>query len=257
MYQQGMELSQTSSFDTASYMKRKIDGLNETRGNLTGYDCPICLNRGFIAYSNGMEIMNRRCECMKARKSLKLIKKSGLDHMLRECTFQRYKVNEAWQGAVLRSAKEYLNSPDGSWFMMAGSSGAGKTHICTAVCGELLNRCHEVRYMLWLDDSQKLKAAKTDEKYESLIKPFKEAEVLYIDDFFKMKRGSEIKDTDVRLAYEILNYRYTDPKKRTILSSEWTLEQIIDADQALGGRIREKTRGYYVLLTGNKDWRLR
>ena len=111
--------------------------------------------------------------------------------------------------------------------------------------------------MLWLDDSQKLKAAKTDEKYESLIKPFKDAEVLYIDDFFKMKRGSEIKDTDVRLAYEILNYRYCDPNKRTIISSEWNLEQIIDADQALGGRIRERTRGYYVLLTGNKDWRLR
>ena len=34
------------------------------------------------------------------------------------------------------------------WFVTTGRSGAGKTHLCTAICGELLHRGLPVRYML-------------------------------------------------------------------------------------------------------------
>ena len=68
----------------------------------------------------------------------------------------------------------------------------------------------------------------------------KKTEVLYIDDFLK---GGDT-DADIRLAYEILNSRYNDRGLRTILSSEMTPEKLLRRDEALGGRIYERARGY-------------
>ena len=35
------------------------------------------------------------------------------------------------------------------------------------------------------------------------------------------------------------------------------LEEIMDLDTALGSRIYEKSKGSYLLMTGEKNWRLR
>ena len=37
------------SFDPVSYQKMKVDAINSTSGDLTGYNCPQCLNRGYVA----------------------------------------------------------------------------------------------------------------------------------------------------------------------------------------------------------------
>ena len=72
------------------------------------------------------------------------------------------------------------------------------------------------------------------------MRVLKKTEVLYIDDFLK---GGDT-DADIRLAYEILNSRYNDRGLRTILSSEMTPEKLLRRDEALGGRIYERARGY-------------
>ena len=73
-----------------------------------------------------------------------------------------------------------------------------------------------------------------------MLDEYKRVEVLYIDDFLK---GGDT-DADIRLAYEILNSRYNDRGLRTILSSEMTPEKLLRRDEALGGRIYERARGY-------------
>lgn len=101
------------------------------------------------------------------------------------------------------------------------------------------------------------KAAVNDEaEYQQIVEPLKMVRVLYIDDLFKTGRGQEPTAADVNLAFEILNARYNDSRKITILSSEWTLESILNLDEGVGSRIYERTKGYYFDLTGRKNWRL-
>ena len=239
-----MASSQIMTSD-ADILEQKVLWLNETPGELTGYDCPLCKNRGDSAYVVNGEIVYRPCKCLKIRSCLRNIRESGLEPLLGEKTFEAYYVREDWQRLVKQRVQEYVQDETGAWMVLTGCQGSGKTHLCTAACGELLKNGIAVRYMLWIDEIQRLKAAKTDERYAEMMKPWKQAEVLYIDDLFKTKRGEEVSGPDVRLAFELINYRYIDPKKRTIISSEKTLDEIINLDQALGGRLREKSKGFY------------
>ena len=52
-----------------SYDKMRCDWYNQSRGSLTGYDCPKCRNKGSIAYlQDGVE-MHRICQCMAIRQN--------------------------------------------------------------------------------------------------------------------------------------------------------------------------------------------
>lgn len=153
---------------------------------------------------------------------------------------------------VLRAAEEFCKT-DSGWFFISGKSGSGKTHICTAICGRLMDMNKNVRYMLWRDETVLLKALTTDgEAYQSRIKPFKSVPVLYIDDFLK---GGHT-EADLRLAFEILNSRYNDSSLRTIISSEMSLFDILGLDEAVGGRIYERAKGF-VLDAPHENWRLK
>ena len=126
-------------------------------------------------------------------------------------------------------------------------------HIAHRICSRLMDSGKAVRYMLWRDASAELKALVTDgEEYQARIKPFKTVPVLYIDDFLKGGHS----EADIRLAFEILNSRYNDSQLRTIISSEITLFEILGLDEAVGGRIYERSRGY-VLEAPRENWRLR
>jgi DNA replication protein DnaC len=86
----------------------------------------------------------------------------------------------------------------------------------------------------------------------------KEVDLLYLDDFLKITAGKEPSAADIRIAHELLNHRYV-ARKRTIISSERYLNEIIDIDQATGGRIAERARGYTLNLqrTKAKDYRMK
>ena len=131
----------------------------------------------------------------------------------------------------------------------------GKSHICTAICGELLKQGKEVRFMSWLTESVKLKQnVNNAEIYEPLMEDYKNCEVLYIDDFFK---NENITSADLRIANEIINYRCV-ANKRTIISSERLVKELIEIDQAIIGRIIEMSEEYVTEIIGyEKNYRLR
>lgn len=230
--------------------------MNAVQGTLTGYDCPKCRNKGYIYELRDGRDICRECECMPLRRSARNAQRSGLGDMLERYTLGNYRPLEDWQKTALAKAREYLSSPDGNWFVLSGVPGSGKSHLCAAICGELLNAGLEVRYMLWRDDGRKLKAVANDVEYDDLIAPFKRARVLYIDDFFKAGR-SGVTDADINLAFEIINGRYNDRNLLTLISAELSIEQIMDIDSAVGSRIYERSRKFYLRFTGDKNWRLR
>ena len=227
--------------------------MNNQEGSLTGYDCPICKNKGYIATVREGEIVATTCKCITTRNTLKRMEASGFGDLLNNYTFENWKTEEEWQKYVFNSAKEFLNTT-AKGFYIGGQSGCGKTMICTAMAKELIKRGREVRYMLWLEDGLKLKQAKTNEEtYNRLIESFKRAEVLYIDDFLKVGKNEQPTTADINIAIEILNFRYVR-SLITIISSERSIEEIIGYDEATGGRIIEMTQpNFYLFIEKNKN----
>lgn len=220
------------------YEQRQMDIRNATPGSLEGYDCEKCLNRGG-SYVNGNTW--RECECMKIRKAVKLIEKSGLKPLIDRYTFDNYQTPEVWQKTIKNAAEAFLNLDDNDeWFFgVFGQTGSGKTHICTAMAGRYLRRCIPVNYMIWNTEVKRIKATANDgEPHLKEIRLLQTVEVLYIDDLFKCKAGSEPSDADVRLAFEIINARY-NARLITLISSEFTIDGLRAIDSATAGRINE------------------
>ena len=194
---------------------------------------------------------------MDIRRNLWRIGVSGLQDLVDRYTFDAWETPEPWQAKLKEKAMRYAEHPEG-WFAVCGQSGTGKTHICTAICSALMRKGMEVRYMLWRDIGTKIKAAVTDtETYERLITPLKDARVLYIDDLFKSGKGTEPTTADVNLAFEILNYRYNSADRYTIISTEMSVDELLETDEAVGGRIYERTKqnGNCINLAGKQNWR--
>lgn len=132
----------------------------------------------------------------------------------------------------------------GNGFCVMGQSGAGKTHIVTAIGKALLDKKIPVVYMPYLEAIRELKSCSMDlEYYERLISKYKRARVLIIDDLFKdkMKQGNligDLKESDMKHIYPILNYRYLNYLP-TLISTECTPQLLIKLDEALAGRILE------------------
>ena len=219
--------------------------------DLGGVDCDLCHNTGMITcLGKDGQLVSRQCACMKKRVALRRIRQSGMSDLLKRYSFQSYRAETPEQKNILDKARQFAGS-DGGWFYIFGRSGSGKSHICTAICRELIERNRDVYYMPWRDESTGLKSMITDSyEYERRMRKLKRVEVLYIDDFLK---GGD-SDADIRLAYEILNFRYNDTGLRTILSSETDLKTLLKRDEALGGRVYERARGY-VLQAPAKNMR--
>ena len=241
--------------------RARAERMNEAAGSLTGFDCEICRNRGFLYRADGDGyIAAAPCKCMAVRRSKRILEQSGLADMISRYTFDNWQTTEKWQAAVLEKAKGYAEDPEG-WFAVCGKSGTGKTHICTAVCGALMERGFEVRYMLWRDAATRLKANATDDiaGYGREIEPYKTVQVLYIDDLFKTGNRQRPTTMDVNLAFEIINARYNTAGLITVISTELSMDDLMRTDEATASRIYERTKQKRNLFDFAKfpNWRMR
>lgn len=237
--------------------RQRAERYNRTVGTLTGYDCPECLNRGYFFRVDGQGASRmEECRCMAVRRARGRVMRSGLGDMLERYTLSSWQSVQPWQEKARGLVEAYARHPSG-WFLAAGGPGTGKTHLCTALCGLLLDRGVDVRYVLWRDMSVRAKALVGDAgAYQQLIAPLKQVPCLCIDDLFKSGRGREPTAGDVNLAFELLNSRYNHSGKLTILSTERTVEELLDIDEALGSRVYERSRRFYLNLSGRANWRL-
>lgn len=220
------------------------------------YKCPECHDTGWIRCEIAPGYMGvKECACVKARKAESLMRRSGLAGVLNEQTFSAFTVENAVQEQMKGKAMEYLervlamgeDEPRKPWLYIGGNPGCGKTHICTAICGELLKKNVEVVYMQWLDESRRLKSFINEPDFDSLVDKYTDCKVLYIDDLFKQTyHGTPVlSDADIKMAFTIFNARYLQ-NKPTIISSEWSLESLLDSDEGVFSRVYERCNGFTV-----------
>lgn len=246
---------QTEPLDYHSYALQQCEWYNATKGNLDDMDCPECKNRGYFQTldADDNKVM-KECRCMAVRRYIKAMNTAGLGSLYQKCTFDRYEAKESWQKTCKDTAMRYSQTDGDDWFYFAGSSGSGKTHLCTAICGELAKRGREIKYLQWARLYEQLVQTRFKE-YEQgeIFRCIEDVDVLYLDDFLKTPRNVQPKDDVLSYALEIVDARYKAEKK-TIFSSEFQISQIITFDQALGGRIFEMAKDFQI-STGNDSKR--
>lgn len=217
----------------------------------TAPTCPACGGTGWadLGEIDGYHYVTQ-CDCEKVKASKRRMEESGLSRVMQECTFDSFNTNEEWQKRMARTCAAYvqafLNADPFKavpWLFLGGQSGSGKTHLCSAVVNKLLSENTPCAYITWTEEARKLKSLANDPGYHQAIKRLVEAKVLYIDDLFKSKNKTPPTDADVRIAFDILNGRSVR-NLATIISSEWMLQELIDQDEATGGRIKERANGF-------------
>lgn len=187
------------------------------------------------------------------------LERSGMARAVQRMTFANFSVNSALQRALKHKAEAYVANHEGRWFFVGGQSGSGKSHICTAIVGGLSARGKRCQYMAWREEYPRFAGLLNTPDYSRELGAAKRVEVLYIDDLFKragMDNGVPT-DGEIKLAYELLNHRALNCLP-TIISTEYTQDQLIAIDEATGGRIAEMAKGYAISISKDrsKNYRL-
>lgn len=186
------------------------------------------------------EIQRKRLE-----RAQRLIEQSGLKSTIEKYTFTNFLETEEWQSHVKAIALDFAKNTDGGWLIAHGQTGSGKTHLCTAVAGELLRNQIPVMYMLWRQDSLTLKPSGfiDSKELQRRMQPYKTVQCLYIDDLFK----GGASEADIRLAFELIDHRYRN-ECITIISTELLPNELIAIDEAVAGRIFEKSKKHRIVI---------
>ena len=215
------------------------------------YKCEICHDNGWVEVDPETRTV-KKCKCTLAREAEERMKRSGLENALTTQTFETFKVNTDIQRQLSDMAHRYTEAVTDKdrrrpWMYIGGNPGSGKTHICTAVCGDLLTKKNiAVRYMQWVEEARKLKALVNAEDFEEMLSDYINVSVLYIDDLLKQKSTDNptFTDADIKIAFTILNNRYLQ-NKPTIISTEWNLiDQLLTVDEGTFSRVYECSKGF-------------
>ena len=92
--------------------------------------------------------------------------------------------------------------------------------------------------------------------YASEIRKCLDADILLIDDLFKSRSNNEITTAQLNYIYEIVNQRYAN-RQLTIFTTEKSVQQLLDIDEAIGSRIVELAKKKYVVdMTGIANQRM-
>ena len=267
---QNFDMEQSSKpLSPKEWQQELCDAYNKTEGDLNkdGYNCDICRNKGYISepreYAGTWTEVFVPCRCRAMRALIRKLNKSGLKNAVEKHSFKSFETTEPWQKKLLEAAKAYAADPKG-WFYIAGQSGCGKTHLCTAIAISLIRKGWGAKYMVWRSEVRDIKAAVTEyEVYAAMMNELKNAKLLYIDDLFKTGNGQDGRPqrptaADVNVALEILGYRY-DNELPTIISTECALDELIEIDEALAGRIAQMAghNCYNIAKDRKKNYRLK
>ena len=215
------------------------------------YKCTKCRDMTFILVEN--EALP--CECRALREAEDILKKSGIGREFRNkrfdnfdfsrsmATMEGYKKAMDYENEFLDIENNRCNS-----VMFLGQVGSGKTHLSMAICNELMDRGISVVYMGYRDTLTSIKQNMMDSVYyNKMMNRYKNARVLFVDDLFKGK----ITDSDVNIMFELINHRYFN-KLPVIVSTELSIENLVNIDEALGSRLIEMSKDFLVGIRNRK-----
>lgn len=223
------------------------------------FNCKKCGNKGFIAVLNeNNQVIFKTCTCFNSRRNRQRLKEMGLLEFIdRKYSSESDDIQEKWLQLTKEITKNYVKDftrGKKNWLFIGGNIGSGKTSRCAFALAKMMKAKPEltVEYFNW-DTSYKDLAFSKDK--EALVYNLKNADILYIDDFMRIRNANELSQMERELAKMIIDFRYIN-KKITLISSELFLIEIEQIDEAIGSRIYEMTNsGNYMISINRQEGR--
>lgn len=224
------------------------------------YECAECKDTEWILDAENNTA--RPCKCRDAKQYQRILDNSGISEAFRLKTFDNFNIKnqriKAAKDLAVKYCKEFseIKDDENNSIAFLGQVGSGKTHLSIAIANELMGQKIGVRYMQYREDITKIKQTVTDDvNYAKEVNKFKSASVLLIDDLYKgavykNRAGQEmVNEADQRVMFEIINYRYLK-KAPIIVSSEYSVDKLLEFDEAIGSRIIQMCKERIVELKG-------
>ena len=217
----------------------------------SSYKCNKCIDLTFII-NDGVATP---CECRAVKEAKDILRKSGISEEFRNKNFENFKtINDSQSINAYNKAREYSNNfhiiknNTQNSIMFMGQPGSGKTHLSLSIANVLMDNGVGVVYMGYRDVITQIKQNIMDEVYyNKVMNRYKNAKVLLIDDLFK---GS-ISKSDINIMFELINHRYFN-KLPVIVSTELSIENLVNIDEALGSRLIEMSKDFLVGIRNKK-----
>lgn len=224
--------------------------------------CDLCKDTGWIHFEKDGRDYAKRCECQQIVEAEARLKKSGISDEFLKKSFDNYNDMGKIPLCIAKTkAMEYgrnfpaIREDRHNSILFMGQVGSGKTHLSMAICNKLLNEYKiPVLYMPYRETILRIKQSVNDEiNYNKAMERYKTTPVLMIDDLLKGKNT----EADTNILFEIINFRYLN-NSPMIVSTEKTLNQLLDFDEGVMSRLIEMSRAYMVEIKGQEfNYRLK
>ena len=208
------------------------------------YDCPTCEDKGytFKTDEHGYEVAVP-CKCLAKKQSIQKMNRSGLTEVFKQKTINSFKTDKKWQIEAKFKVKQYiedfLKKGSNAGLILSGQPGSGKTHLGIGTMLELIDNNIGCVYREYLSMLTNLKQTSMDETdYIRELEKYTNPTVLFLDDFLK----GEPTSADLKHIYKVINTRYLKGKP-IIISTEKSIKEILEFDEAIGSRLIEQTKG--------------
>lgn len=211
------------------------------REDIPPYNCAKCRDLLYTFNTQGQAVP---CECKNKVESLEKLNKCGLEEAFKKMTFDNYEVVSEKQIKAKLKAIDYCRNfkNTNASLLITGRPGAGKTHLASAAMLKLIEQNIACKYELYTDMLINLKQSVMDEENHIREKEkYYNPRVLFLDDFLKGKPT----EADFKQIFALINHRYKVDKPM-IISTELSLNQIIQWDEAIGSRINQMCKGYVI-----------
>lgn len=232
----------------------KSDGSAEKK-----YQCTKCQDQmGYIELRDGNEVWVR-CSCIEWRRTQKMMKASEITEEFRNLGFKNFitegkpQIIQDIRDCAMTYFQEFesIRNTRTNSIALLGQPGAGKTHLLTAIANNLMKQLNvPVLYFPYVEGFIDLKD--DFDKLEEKLERMKTVNVLFIDDLFKPVKGKpRATEWQIEQTYAVVNYRYLNYKP-ILVSSELTVDELADIDEALGTRIYEMCKEFTVVIKGDR-----
>jgi DNA replication protein DnaC len=212
-------------------------------------DCPNCGDTRWIGESldpgrPGFGVARSCRDCAPPRKR---IAPEGM-------TFEAFNAyGDAKLTAALRVAQAFAESDWPVWVTFLGPNGSGKTHLAYAMLQARQERGNRVVAVRSSEIIRTIFATMQEDSVETeqnRVDYYARAPVLLVDE---LGRESQTPASKARTS-EILNERYID-RLPTIITSNWTMEQIESVWPDVASRMRDAELGAIANMFGVEDYR--
>lgn len=206
----------------------------------TQYDCLICEDKGYIFETDkdGYEVAIP-CKCLAKKQSIEKMERSNLTEAFKQKTINSFVADKEWQRMakfkVTKYINDFLKEGTNSGLILSGQPGSGKTHLGIGTMLELIDNNIGCVYREYLSMVTNLKqVGMNEEEYIREMEKYINPPILFLDDFLK----GEVTQADLKHIYKVINTRYLKGKP-IIISTEKSIKEILEFDEAVGSRIVE------------------